>query len=638
MIGFSLKYDGKKYTDKTLLKVSEKMDKLNGTIITEQKFDLDGVKIIRIHKRFEKGLEYSLLWFENTSNQNSKQISEVWDLDDIFDDGALKQPTGWWGGDDITQIHLVTGCNNRFNEFRAYKEPIGAFGNYYQTEGGRSSKGFLPFFELRNEQKKIATMLAVGWSSQWVVFFDKTKDGKNVMKAGVENLDFYLLPGEKIRTASVLVYHYTGDYARAHNEWRNTIKNEFSIENKGRGALTVFGTWGGNTEEYQIGKVEQFKRAGFAYDMVHVDAGWFGTFPHPTEYVWTDGVEASGKWYERVGDWQINPILHPTGCVEMVESMRSLAKNVAFWAEFERAHKKTGIPQKHPEWFYKTELGESYLVKLGEKEGYEHAWDVITQMIEKGLSNVVGVDYNIDPLEIFDAEDKPNRRGITQIKYVMGLYRLYDEFNAKYPDCFITNCASGGRRIDIEMITRTYEYHRSDTHCMYDYKCEETQAHNAVLSTWLPYTTPSLLTMGWDKYRFRSTFASGLIMTDLCDFYNDENIEKTKENYDEYLSVREFADKDFYALFGYSRDRGAWGGWQYHDNDKNQGIVMAFRREESNSKTATVCLGGLNERDEYEFVDVDTGEKVVISGKDAKEFDITILNRRESKLIKYKRI
>ena len=55
MIGFSLKYDGKKYTDKTLLKVSEKMDKLNGTIITEQEFDLDGVKIIRIHKRFEKG-------------------------------------------------------------------------------------------------------------------------------------------------------------------------------------------------------------------------------------------------------------------------------------------------------------------------------------------------------------------------------------------------------------------------------------------------------------------------------------------------------------------------------------------------------------------------------------------------------
>ena len=62
------------------------------------------------------------------------------------------------------------------------------------------------------------------------------------------------------------------------------------------------------------------------------------------------------------------------------------------------------------------------------------------------------IDFNIDPLpfwEFLNAQD-PDRVGIAEIRYVEGLYRMWDDLLANTPLRFIDNCASGGRRIDLE--------------------------------------------------------------------------------------------------------------------------------------------------------------------------------------------
>jgi len=42
--------------------------------------------------------------------------------------------------------------------------------------------------------------------------------------------------------------------------------------------------------------------------------------------------------------------------------------------------------------------------------------------------------------------DTPDRQGMTEIRYVEGLYEMWDELRAKHPGLLIDNCASGGRR------------------------------------------------------------------------------------------------------------------------------------------------------------------------------------------------
>jgi hypothetical protein len=64
-------------------------------------------------------------------------------------------------------------------------------------------------------------------------------------------------------------------------------------------------------------------------------------------------------------------------------------------------------------------------------------------------------DFNMDPLPYWRAADAPDRQGITEIRYVEGLYAMWDEIRAKTSGTVPDDCASGGRRIDLEMCIRS---------------------------------------------------------------------------------------------------------------------------------------------------------------------------------------
>ena len=239
------------------------------------------------------------------------------------------------------------------------------------------------------------------------------------MCAGVQGLDFYLKPNEKIRTASVLVYDYVGERTPAHNVWRKLLKDYFALETKYGNSMNVYACWGGQSDEYLIDKADKFASAGFSFDIGHFDAGWYGKCPVATSYVWDDGNEHSGLWAEHVGDWKMNEILHPNFMKESVEETRRLAKYIGFWSEFERAHKNSDTVKTHPEYYFKTMLGDNYLVNLGSEEGYNYAWESITYIASRGLGEVLAVDFTVTPLEAFEGDDEVNRKGICQTQHVL---------------------------------------------------------------------------------------------------------------------------------------------------------------------------------------------------------------------------
>lgn len=84
--------------------------------------------------------------------------------------------------------------------------------------------------------------------------------------------------------------------------------------------------------------------------------------------------------------------------------------------------------------------------------------------------------------------DADDRKGITEIKHIMGLYRLWDALLERFPHLIIDNCASGGRRIDIETLRRSVPLWRSDAQCSANYPPEWAQVHNMTFSVWMPYS------------------------------------------------------------------------------------------------------------------------------------------------------
>ena len=81
------------------------------------------------------------------------------------------------------------------------------------------------------------------------------------------------------------------------------------------------------------------------------------------------------------------------------------------------------------------------------------------------------------------AEDPPDRQGISEIRYIEGLYQFWSELARRYPGLHIDGCASGGRRMDFEAL----RHHHGETHT--DWLWGDPTAMQSIMhggNQWLP--------------------------------------------------------------------------------------------------------------------------------------------------------
>jgi alpha-galactosidase len=75
-----------------------------------------------------------------------------------------------------------------------------------------------------------------------------------------------------------------------------------------------------------------------------------------------------------------------------------------------------------------------------------------------------------------------------QVRYVHGLYRLWDTLLSRFEtrDLLIDNCAGGGRRIDLETLSRSVPLWRTDAGCP---SSESAQVMSMGISSFLPVSS-----------------------------------------------------------------------------------------------------------------------------------------------------
>ena len=122
----------------------------------------------------------------------------------------------------------------------------------------------------------------------------------------------------------------------------------------------------------------------------------------------------------------------------------------------------------------------------------ENTLDYCCNMLKEHISELkldcLRIDFNFSPLPFWRENDKHNRNGITEIKNINGLYRLWDTLLDEFPGLIIDNCVSGGRRINIETLKRSVPPWRSDLVCPANYSIKGVQNHNLAYNLWLPYS------------------------------------------------------------------------------------------------------------------------------------------------------
>lgn len=599
---------------------------------------VENLTIIRETLYYPEGAVKSLTYFENPSDMETAQISEILDMDCSLDWEAPSPPVGrrGYGNSEYLRLKKYCGSNNNDKEFAAEIKALrDGQCEQFGCNGGRSSQGYAPFFSVVNDKKTL--LCAIGWTGEWRAQVHKNAKGLHLI-AWIPDLNFKIHPGEKIRTASVMLYQTNLNEIHAHNVFRQTLKKYIVPESIRKHKLPFFlSFWGGSSTDFMLHQLERIHESDVNLTGFWVDAGWYGERGSQTRNEFGDG------WSIQTGNWMVNKEIHPDGLVNVFKKAKECGLRTMLWAEPERCHYMSEIAKQHPEFCLKNnENSKYYLLDYSIPAAVEHIYNLLSGYIRNLGLDLYRQDFNMDPLDYWNANDEPDRKGIHQIKHIMGMYDLWDRLLKTFPDLIIDNCASGGRRLDIETLSRSVPFWRSDYQCEFD--CAPFSAQNNMMgiSLWIPYSGTGTGFDVTDTYRVRSAYSAGLC----SNFFGYEDHAPDiipaalKPLAAEWQRISRFFSCDYYPVFGFPDTEFSWGGWQFDDPESGQGIIMSFRRENCPTDRAVIQLGGLNTNAAYEFTDADTNETFVVKGCDLLKngFTICMPQKRSSKLIEYKMI
>jgi alpha-galactosidase len=566
------------------------------------------------------------LYFKNGGQTDTPIVSDVLPLDVRFANPNDTQflVHHWVGGgpDDLQPRASIIKPNEEMR---------------FAPAGGRPTNTNLPNYNIEIGDGGVIAVL--GWPGQWASRLACDADSGLRVRGGQELTHFVLHPGEEVRTPLVIVQFYRGDWIRGQNIWRRWMLDHNLPRPGGRlpqpmletGNTATFGYWG-VTEQNQEEFISTYLANGLQFDVWWMDLGWFEI--NTTTYVHSALFDPAARFPK--GLRPISDLVH--------------AKGVKLMCWFETEHyypdAVNWLCQNKPEWLLKAPpghekeinqglpLGERRLFDMGNPEAVE--WSVgntLRVLGEQGI-DYYRHDFNIEPLLFWRGNDAPDRQGITEIRYVTGFLRYYDELLRRKPGLLIDNCASGGQRNDIETLRRSVPLWRSDS--AFDPDLMQSQTYG--IAFWLPYFGSGLNRT--DVYGIRSSmFPSVVVDADLrrkdLDISNLRRI--LNEEWRKVVAPNYYGD--YYPLLPASLAQDIWVAWQFDRPDDGQGVVQAFRRKDNTDETIRVKLKGLNPNTVYRIINLDTPGATEMTGRELMEdgLAIAIKDRPGAAIVAYRK-
>jgi len=591
------------------------------------------------------------LYFKNGGAADTPILENVLPLDASLDAA----------GDGECRLDYAEGSHERITDFRPMTKVLSANDRISLASfGGRSSDGFLPFFNLALPGSG-GVITAIGWTGQWAAEFGRDATNGLRVRGGQEALNVSLHPGEEIRSPLIVLQFWSGrDWIDAQNIWRRWMIRHNLPRPGGKELAPAlfacsshqFNEMINANEANQIQFIDRYLDEGLKIDYWWMDTGWY---------------PCSSNW-AKVGTWEVDLQRFPHGLKAINDHARSRGVKTLVWFEPERVAQDTWLMTNHAGWVIPTPSsgGATHnLLNFGSPEAERWMTNHVDKLITEQQIDLYREDSNIDPLRFWRSLDAPNRQGMTEIGHVTGHLAYWDELARRHPEMPIDACASGGRRNDLETMRRAASRTRSD----YLIEPIGEQCHTYGIALWLPYygtgfmdvtsardhltdfeklwnalsqaesMTPgvegqSIMTSGRDRfgekafglddrYPFRSAMCPS--MTHCLDVRRkDLDYDLLRRLFAQWRRLSPYLLADYYPLSPYSTGTDVWMVWQFNRPEVGDGMVQAFRRHNSPYETSRYHLRGLDPKEDYALSDVDNGKSRQYTGRELMEEGLVV--------------
>lgn len=356
------------------------------------------------------------------------------------------------------------GCfvrNQGFMEGDFRWRPLGAETIQIGQDVGRSGWGH-PMAYLRDEASGQIFVVQLAWSGNWairVIPRDAERPGQPPLyvQAGpwAPGPMRVIEPGEHVTTPAAHFGSLNGDLTdmtqALHEHQRRTV---VVAPPAGKACRISYNHCGHDIEE-NMSELNLRKQidvaAAIGAEVFTIDACWNG--------------EVGQHWGRTTGDWRPGGRL-PNGLEPIFDYARSKGLLCGLWCWIEAAHIESQLIKTHPDWLLQRDGRRlNNLLDLAKPEVARWVEDEIARLAEMYRLDLFRIDYNDSPGEGGYAL----RHGFTENtiwRHYEAWYGILERIRRRFPGLIIENCAGGGGRTDLGMLSRTHYTWISDYNVM----------------------------------------------------------------------------------------------------------------------------------------------------------------------------
>lgn len=636
-------YNGTVYTGLAgLTMLEDKTEPARGGEKTTRTYRLDDCITVSLVTSFYPayGASEWTVWFANTGTENSGVLADV------------ESSLTFTGENPV--LRGILGDHENF--YSPYSYDLAETPVHFVSDSGRPTHVNFPYFNL--EYGDGGVMLAIGWAGTWTADF--AWDGTNVTYTAVSTnrLCTYLKPGETVRTALFVAAPYTvRDEHYAANYWRHWFIDcnlpPFDAETPLHPISTCFLAYdtglpnsdGSISERHWTWRpsMEKILSEGLHMDIRWFDAGW---------YIAPDGTSPQTDWWGTVGTWELDKNKWPDKTfLESTDFAREHGMRTMMWFEPERVTDPENLVKHYgykDQWAIRREGLGSISNNIGIPECLAWTTERVCKVLRENKVEIYREDNNSDPGALWrylDSLEGEGRRGITENKFVIGHYKMWDDIIActlSFGGCgFVDSCASGGGRNDLESLRRGVPMLRSD----YDRTTTSMRlSMTTSFNKWVPFCGANTrekagqvdLKGKSDKYIWRASYLTVLNVESQYVQDPELDFDNLRFGLSEWQKINRYMMEDFYTLTPWhdSTYRDGFTAYSFVDAKDDTGYVMAFRMEDCGEEDLTVTLPYAKDA-EWVLTDEDTGETIPVTGG---EVTLHFANPRTARLLWVKKI
>ncbi|MCK1970615.1 alpha-galactosidase [Franconibacter sp. IITDAS19] len=340
-------------------------------------------------------------------------------------------------------------------EFQPHRVTLSHDGFVLENRRGRTSHEHFPALiagtQSFGEQHGEVWGVHLGWSGNHRLKCEVKTDGRRYLQAEALYLpgEIALEEGETLHTPWLYASHSTHGLNGMSQQFHRFLRDEVIRFPDNKPRPVHLNTWEGIYFDHQPEYIMQMatQAASLGVERFIIDDGWF---------------KGRNDDHAALGDWYLDEQKYPNGLMPVINHVKALGMEFGIWVEPEMINPDSDLYRAHPDWvlalpgYPKTTGRHQWVLNLNIPDAFDYLLARMSWLLGEHPVDYVKWDMNRELVQ-------PGHEGRAAADaQTRQFYRLLDTLRNRFPHIEFESCASGGGRIDYEVLARSHRFWASD--------------------------------------------------------------------------------------------------------------------------------------------------------------------------------